>query len=460
MKKLSRQSLGLFVIYLIATTSVNAGTTVIINVNVVPMTGEIVVPEQTVVVIGDTIAQIGHVDSVPVPKDSVIVDGTDRFLMPGLAEMHAHVTSVDTQQVDRLSTLFVANGITTIRGMLGTAEHLVLREQFESGKIFGPRFITSGPSLNGRSVAGAADASRQVREQKDAGYDFIKVHPGLSSDEFNAMAKTANDIGMPYAGHVPVAVGVRGALQYKMTTIDHLDGYFATLLSPGSLGSGGYGGFFGVMLANELDADRIPEIVEATKAAGTWNVPTQVLVEQLIDETPLIELKRRPEMRYVDAETVGSWIASKEAILNDRDFSPKTAAQAIELRRRLILELHSAGAGLLLGSDAPQTFNVPGFSAHRELDALVAAGLTPYQALHTGTASVATFLGSNGGIIAVGKDADLILLDANPLEDIGNSERIHGVLLRGVWLSRIELNDRLERYVVQDGEQKIATNSP
>jgi imidazolonepropionase-like amidohydrolase len=453
MNRYIAKTLSWLVINLFVVTGVYADTTVIVNVNVVPMSDATVIPQQTVVIVDDKIATIGHVDSVPVPKGSVIVDGTDRFLMPGLAEMHAHVTSTAPEQVDRMSTLFIANGITTIRGMLGTPGHLLLRQQFESGEVFGPRLITSGPSLNGRSVQGADDAERQVREQHAAGYDFIKVHPGLSREEFRALASTANEIGMPYAGHVPVAAGVDQALQLKMASIDHLDGYFAALLPANSDGSGGFGGFFDVMLADELDADDLAVIAAATKAAGTWNVPTEVLIEQLVDGTPVTELKNRSETRYVSAATVKQWVAQKQAQLNDQTFNPETAARAIELRRQLILELHKAGAGLLLGSDAPQTFNVPGFSAHRELRALVAAGLTPFDALRTGTAAVAEFLDSNGGIVAEGKDADLILLDANPLDDIRNSERIHGVVLRGSWHSANELKARLERYVVADGQK-------
>jgi imidazolonepropionase-like amidohydrolase len=427
-----------------------ADTTVIVNVNVVPMSSNVVLEQQTLVVVDDRIVTIGHVDKVPVPKGAMIVDGTDRFLMPGLAEMHAHVTSTDPEQVDRMSTLFIANGVTTIRGMLGRPSHLELRDRFASGEVFGPRLITSGPSLNGQSVTGAADAARQVRQQKAAGYDFVKVHPGLSRDEFAALASTANDIGMPYAGHVPVAAGVGLALQNHMATIDHLDGYFAAMLPASAGGSGGYGGFFDVMLANMLNVDLIPDLVAATKTAGTWNVPTEVLIEQLIDDTSAMELESRPEMRYVSAATLQNWTAEKKTRLSERGFDAATAARAIALRRQLILELHNVGAGLLLGSDAPQTFNVPGFSTHRELQALVAAGLSPYEALQTGTAAVAEFLGSNGGIVAVGKDADLVLLDANPLEDIQNSVRIHGVMLRGAWYTETDLQNRLRRYAVQD----------
>lgn len=432
------------------TPAVQADVSVFVNVSVIPMTGPEVLSQQSVVVTDGLITQIGPVDSVPVPKGAEVIDGTDRFLIPGLAEMHAHVTSTEADAVDRLASLFIANGVTTIRGMLGRPEHLVLRERFESGDAFGPRLITSGPSLNGRSVNGASDASNQVRRQKNAGYDFIKVHPGLSRDEFLALAKTANEIGIPFAGHVPVAAGLNTALQSKMASIDHLDGYFVALLPASNPGSGGYGGFFDVMLAGELDASMIPEIIAATRDAGVWNVPTQVLIEQVIDETPVADLKSRPEMRYVSPEQLDSWAAAKERQQSETGFDAETAKQAIALRRQLIFELNKAGAGLLLGSDAPQIFNVPGFSLQRELQTLVAAGLTPYEALRTGTAAVADFLDSNGGLIVEGKDADLVLLNANPLMDIRNSRRIHGVMLRGRWHPTAELNNRLERFSQQE----------
>ena len=129
--------------------------------------------------------------------------------------------------------------------------------------------------------------------------------------------------------------------------------------------------------------------------------------------------------------------------MDEKGFDAETASRAIELRRRIILALHEAGAGLLLGSDAPQVWNVPGFSLHRELDALVAAGLTPLEALQTGTIAAATFLGLDTGSVQEGKQADLVLLDANPLDDIAHSRRIHGVMLRGLWLSSASLESVL-----------------
>lgn len=440
------QKSSVIVLMLLGSECLLADTVAFVNVNVVPMSSESVTAAQTVIAEDGVITTIGSVDDVRIPRNAITVDGTDRFLMPGLAEMHAHVPDAMSANLDRYFSLWVANGVTIVRGMLGGPSHLGLRQQLLDGEVFGPRLITSGPSLNGRTVAGAADARRQVREQAALGYDFIKIHPGLSFDEFAALAETANELAIPFAGHVPVAAGVEAALAVNMATIDHLDGYFVALLPSDSYQSGGYGGLFDVMLAGELEAQRIEKIALATAATTTWNVPTEVLVEQLISDVPVSDLANRPDMKYMPKERVDEWISTKEALVAERDFDPEVAALAIQRRRDLILALHRTGARLLLGSDAPQRFNVPGFSLHRELDALVAAGLTPFEALRTGTTAVAEFLGTNTGSVQVGKDADLVLLDANPLDDIQNSRRIHGVMLRGRWLSATTLEHRLERY--------------
>jgi len=423
-----------------------ADSVAVINVNVIPMNEETVLEAQTVVVENGVIAAMGSVDRMPVPKDAQVVDGTDRYLMPGLAEMHAHVPDTGTEELDRYFSLFVANGVTTVRGMLGRPSHLQLRDELVAGEVFGPRLVTSGPSFNGRSVSGEDDATARVEAQAAAGYDFLKIHPGLKAGEFEAIARAAEQAGIPFAGHVTVAVGVERVMQAGMATIDHLDGYMAAMLPANADGSGGYGGFFGVLLADQIDTDRLGELAAATAEAGTWNVPTNILVEQLIDSTPVAQLKIRADMRYMPRATVTRWGEAKQQLQGERGFTPEVAQKAIDVRRRLILALHQAGAGLLLGSDAPQFFNVPGFSLHFELENMVAAGLTPFEALSTGTANVARFLGTNTGYIAPGRAADLVLLDANPLEDIRNTRRIHGVMLRGVWHPRGELQKRIEQY--------------
>ncbi len=441
----------LFFMAFIAAAAAAADVTAFVNVNVLPMSDERIIAGQTVIVRDGTIDTIGNVDEVPVPEDARIVDGTDRFLLPGLAEMHAHVPPVGSGELERDFALFVANGVTTVRGMLGHASHLQLREDLLAGNTFGPRLITSGPSLNGRSVSGAADGARQVREQHAAGYDFIKIHPGLDDEEFAAIAAAADELGIPFAGHVPVAVGLGNALRSGIASIDHLDGYMVALVPPQLDASGGYGGFFDVLLAVDATEDRIASLAEATAASGTWIVPTETLVEQLINEVPVDELRNRIEMQYVPEATVERWVDAKQRQQQERGFSAEVAAKAIRIRRKLLHALHEAGAGILLGSDAPQVFNVPGFSLHRELEIMVAAGLTPFEALQTGTTNVAQFLGLRTGVIAAGYEADLVMLDSNPFEDISSTRRLHGVMLRGKWYSGADIEALLGRFRLQDG---------
>ena len=234
---------------LFATPAMANVLTAFVNVNVVPMSSETIVTQQTVIVDDGKILVIGDVDTTPIPDGAKVIDGTDRFLMPGLAEMHAHVPEAGSEVIDRYFNLYVANGVTTIRGMLGRQSHLALRADLENGVVFGPRLVTSGPSLNGRSVSGAAETREMIAQQHAAGYDFAKIHPGLTAEEFDALADQANALGFPFAGHVTVAAGLRRILEEGQATIDHLDGYFVALLPPDSPGLGGFGGFFDVFLA-------------------------------------------------------------------------------------------------------------------------------------------------------------------------------------------------------------------
>jgi imidazolonepropionase-like amidohydrolase len=428
----------LLMIFLTFSAATSAASTAFVNVNLIPMTSEIVVAGQTVVVEDGIIVAIGGVNELTVPESAKSVDGSGRYLMPGLAEMHAHVPDPGSENFDRYMVLFVANGVTTIRGMLGQPSHLSLRQQILNDEIFGPRLITSGPSLNGNSVSSVADGKQQVIAQQAAGYDFLKIHPGLSLEEFTAIAETANELGIPFAGHVPSAVSLDKALSLGMASIEHLDGYMPALLPADSGRTGGNAGLF-------------MEVAAQTAKAGSWNVPTQSLIEHLATNTVTIaELRNRPEMHYMPRKTVQEWLSITEKERKVEGLTAEIAARAIEVRRKLILALHESGAGLLLGSDAPQILNVPGFSIHRELELIVAAGLTPFEALQTGTTAVAEYLGTNTGAIAVGREADLILLDTSPLVDITNSNNIHGVMLRGTWLSKSDLHERLSTYRLED----------
>jgi imidazolonepropionase-like amidohydrolase len=434
---------------LLLATVANAETVAFVNVNVVPMTSDVIVESQTVIVSDGLISFVGDFGSTAVPDDARIVDGTDRYLMPGLVEMHGHVPGRDSRDLERVLSLYVANGVTTVRGMLGQPSHLELRESIKNGDTLGPRLITSGPSFNGRSVGSPEAGSDMVRAQHAAGYDFLKIHPGLTRGEFDAIAETANELGIPFAGHVPEDVGVPRALEAGIATIDHLDGYMETLLRPNVDPSGGLAGFFGVFIADQADEGKIAGIAAATAAAGVWNVPTDSLFVHVVSpELAAEDLADRSEMKYMRPGTVAQWVQYKSDLLGDANFDANTAVRAMRLRQQLILALHKAGAGLLLGSDSPQVFNVPGFALHHELELIVAAGLTPYEAIRTGTANAARFFDQEEtwGSVRQGLVADLVVLDASPLEDITNSRRIHGVMIRGHWLSRADLDALLSRF--------------
>ena len=418
-----------------------------VGVTVIPMDRERTLPGQTVVVRGERIVAIGPSGRIKVPAGGRKINGRGKFLMPGLAEMHAHIPGGDTPDslVERTLFMYVSRGITTIRGMLGHPRHLDLRARAASGGLLSPTIYTSGPSLNGNSVPTPGAASRVVGEQKAAGYDFLKIHPGINGEVFDTLAATAQRLGIRFAGHVPLQVGLERALETHYATIDHLDGYVEAMVRRGAPETPQESQFFGLNLGDHLDESKLPALVQATREARVWNVPTQVLMENLVPGETAAALAQRPEMRYVSRETLSNWAETKGSLLEETGSSPESVRRVMDVRRKLIKALHAGGAGLLLGSDAPQIYNVPGFSTHRELQSLVAAGLTPYQALETGTRNIAVFFGTlrKTGTIAVGKQADLILLDANPLLDVENTKKQSGVMLKGRWLPRSLIDARL-----------------
>lgn len=420
--------------------------TVFRNVTVLPMdTPESrVLPGQTVVVRGERIESVGPAASARVPAGARIIDGTGRFLVPGLAEMHAHVPpSGDARLQEEVLFLYVANGVTTARGMLGEPAHLALRERIRRQEVLGPRLYTSGPSLNNQTATSPDATARLVREQKAAGYDFVKVHPGPSREAYDAAVTAADAVGIRLAGHVPAGVGLSRALAARQATVDHLDGYVEALAPEARRADGG---FFGLNLAGVADRSRIGELVAATVRSGTWNVPTLTLIEHWPAPEPTVEqLLGRPEMAFVSPQQRTQWAQAKRQQLGAPGYSADNARALIALRRQLVKALHDAGAGLLLGSDAPQVFNVPGFSLHREFAAMIGAGLTPYEVLRTGTANPATFFGATQefGTVRAGLAADLLLLDGDPLAAPELLARPRGVMVRGRWLDREELDARL-----------------
>lgn len=427
--------------------SAPANAVAFIGVTLVPMDRERLIVGQTVVVRDGRIVSMGPRAAVKIPADANVIDASGKYLIPGLAEMHAHVPPANAPPAvtERVLALYLANGITTIRGMLGDASHLALRARLASGEQMGPRLITSGPSFNNNSVKTVQAGVDSVLSQKRAGFDLLKIHPGLSRELFDSVAATANRVGIPFSGHVPFDVGYGRAITSRYATIDHADGLLEALIRDGAPVNAPQGGFFGLGLVDHLDLGKLPALANATRDAHVWIVPTAQLMETMTNETPAESLAVMPEMRYWFPNQVRAWVLNKQNLVGTGAFTPEQRQKFIATRRAVLLGMHKAGAGFLLGSDSPQLWNVPGFSTHRELEALVRSGFTPYEALRTGTVNIAEYLGepATSGTLAIGKVADLVLVDGNPLADVRNAARIAGVMTRGRWLDRTEIDRSL-----------------
>lgn len=421
----------------------HAQTVVFENVNVIPMDRERVLERQHVVVRDGRVSEIGPAAGAKVPAGATRVDGTGKFLLPGLAEMHGHLTAnylPDAAKADVLY-LYLANGVTTVRAMLGNPDAIATRDAIAAGKLFGPKLYVAGPALNGKIAPMPEDAARIIREQKQAGYDLVKILGGMPPAVYDSIMKTAHAVKIDVAGHVPGEVGVRGALAARQRSIDHLDQYIPALqLTPAT--------------TREEEDRRIAEIAQLTAKSGVWTVPTMYLWDLFHNaETGEALRARLTETRYLPKTMIDEWTKSKNGRLRPPNDTPtgvggfgQTGLRVMELRRKILRALKAANAPIALGTDSPQMFSVPGFSTHRELKLMVdELGFTPYQALESGTLKVAQYFGTTNetGTVAQGKRADLILLNANPLTNIANTENRAGVMVNGRWLPESDIQKRL-----------------
>lgn len=430
----------LITIVLTLATSALADTVVMDNVRIVDVQADQVSGPSAVLIRQGFIQESGPSGAFSDITDASRIDGQGRYLMPGLAEMHAHVPGdSDPRYQQDILLLYLAHGVTTIRGMLGQPSHLDLRRDLAAGRVTGPRLVTSGPSFNGNSVSSAESAAAMVRAQAEAGYDFLKLHPGLWPEAFEAITRTADALGIGFAGHVSDDVGIDRAIAARQSSVDHLDAYMQALVPESHELYGTNPEFFGINLALAADHARIAGLAQRTAEAGVWNVPTETLAYNIASERSLAEMMNRPQMAYMSPGTRSQWQQRVQA--SRAQYSSEQRQAFIDVRLSLIKALHDAGAGLLLGADAPQIMNVPGHAVHEELALYVMAGLTPAEALVTGTVNVGRFLGQPAyGCIAPGCVADLILLEGNPLLDIANTETLQGVMRAGQWFDRQTLD--------------------
>lgn len=419
------------------------------NVTVIDViTGELLSDRQMVIDSGKIKKIAVSIENEEVFK--TIIDGQGKYALPGLAEMHAHIPSPPTskEQTEEILFLYLSNGITTIRGMLGHPSHLELRIAAERGELLSPRIFTSSPSLNGNSVMSAEEAREKVIAYKNDGYDFLKIHPGIKRDVFDELVKTANESGISFSGHVPVDVGIEHALESKYASIDHVDGFLEGLVPNSEKVDPNENGFFGYNFTKLADTTMIDELVELSKNNKVWIVPTQSLFERWFAPVDGEILLQQPEMKYMPASTLLEWRKRKEASTGPGTNFDKTQWETfIDLRRKLIYALNKTGHGLLLGSDAPQLFNVPGFSIHHEIEGMLKSGLSPLEILQTGTINPALFFNMESvfGQLKEGMAADILLVNSNPVEDISALKDLSGVMVKGKWISKADIDQKLQQ---------------
>lgn len=418
------------------------------NVTIIdPITGDLIPDRQIVIDSGRIKKIVANLENKDVYK--TVINGQGKYALPGLAEMHAHIPSPPTskERTEEILFLYLSNGITTIRGMLGHPSHLELRKAAENGELLSPRIFTSSPSLNGNSVTTAEEARNKVISYKNDGYDFLKIHPGIKRDVFDELVKTANEAGITFSGHVPVDVGIEHALNSKYASIDHVDGFLEGLVPASANVDPNDNGFFGYNFTKLADTAKIDALVDLSEKNKVWIVPTQSLFERWFAPVDGETLLQQPEMKYMSEATLSNWKVRKEASTGpDTNFDKKQWESFIEIRRKLIYSLNKKGHGLLLGSDAPQLFNVPGFSIHHEIEGMSASGLTPIEIIRSGTVNPARFfdMADVFGQLKEGMAADILLVNSNPVEDIGALKDLTGVMVQGVWLSKEDIDQKLQ----------------
>lgn len=435
-------------------------TTAFVGVSVIPMDRERILQNQTVVVRNGVIAEIGDAGKVKVPKGAQRIDGAGKFLIPGLADMHVHLFS-DDEFPDALAEdefkIMLANGVTTIRLMNGTPEHLVLREKSARGEILAPTIYAASPQFIGKKSSNAyvvtneTEAREHVRKAKRDGYDYLKMTTNLKPEVYEAIVDEARKQSIRIVGHADSrSIGLRRALSARQQ-IEHLDSYLEALLPDNSSITGSVSDVYIYQPKNwesldVIDENKIPEIARATVQANPFVVPTLHLFKSTFGLTRSEEaIKAQADIRFYPQKTVDLWLGYNKRY-QAQAASAERRAKYVALRNRIVKAIHDAGGKIMAGSDTPEWLLLYGYTLHRELRALNEAGLSNYATLAAATRNPAEFFGtiSKTGTIEKGKRADLILLEANPLEDISNTERRNGVMLKGRWLTQKEMDKWLD----------------
>ncbi|GAB3891166.1 amidohydrolase family protein [Larkinella knui] len=384
------------------------------NVSVIPMTQDTILPHQFVLIENRRIRQItNRLADVDTSTNPFLIDGTGKYLIPGLNDMHVHLND------DNNLLLFVANGVTTIRNMAGYPFHLKLRERIKKQQILGPTLYTASPILEGTNnvwkfsiiVKTKKEARDAVLKYKKDGYDFIKIYHTLPEELYKEIVRAGDSLQIPVVGHIPFQVDLHQVLALNQYSLEHVD---VSPISPT------------IPLVQKL---------EMIGKSRKWMCPT-LLVYKNMQKHPNDQTIPTHYEGYVDPQTRMFWKQRLQYYSRDR----------YGLRKNMAKLIFRSGGRFVAGTDCLNSYVLAGFSLHEELQELVSAGLPEFEALKASTVNAAEFLNRKTeiGTIEPNKLADLVLLDGNPLQNIANTKKINGVMLQGKWFDSHELNRMLD----------------
>lgn len=432
------------------------------HVTVIDGTGARPKSDQTVVLTGGRIAAIGRTGAISVPDGAQVIEATGRFLIPGLWDMHVHWYD------GSYLPLFLANGVTGVRIMFGDPMHLQWRRQIESGTLVGPRLVIASPIVDGPhpiwpgsiAVGTPEEGRKAVAQVKKDGYDFVKVYSLLPRDAYLAIADEAKKEGIVFAGHVPTSVTVSEASDAGQKSIEHLTGVLiacsrheAELMRSQQEAMTGAKDLSAAQPAlrtiqkaelESYDIGKARQLFARLRRNRTWQCPTLVVLRNMasLDDPSITDDSR---LRYMPPYIKTIWENFRLKSHTPEDYA--LGKQVYARNREIVAAMRRAGVEFLAGTDTLNPYCFPGFSLHDELALLVQAGLTPMEALQAATRNPARFLGKENeiGTIERGKVADLVLLDADPLQDIHNTTRIRAVVRGGKLYDRAALDTMLSQ---------------
>jgi imidazolonepropionase-like amidohydrolase len=418
----------------------------IVGADVLPMTATERLADQTVLIDGERIAAVGPRAGVSVPAGYRTIDARGKVLMPGLVDMHIHMSPAPGEGWDstqRTLAISLANGVTTARVMSGAPTHPAVRASVESGKLAGPRLYLAAPAVADQNTPTAEAAREKIKAAKAAGFDLIKAHGIQQVPVWDAMSEEAARQGIAVAGHVTNAVGLKRALDARQQ-IEHLDSIPAEIMPADA--SRDFGQFLSgpeLAVLDKVPDERFAEVARLVRSKQGHVVPTLAAFERIGEmERPFDSMLSGPDDDYVAAWVIDDWRARRSG-LAEMGFTLEDSRGMAAMRRKITKALHDAGVPLMAGSDTPHPFQIWGFGMIREIEALRAAGLSNMAALRSATVVPRDYLRSlpghgsalgwkaEFGTVEPGARADLLLLGADPSRDLAALKSIEAVVAGG-----------------------------